>query len=104
MSRDLHPTEGARLLLDRDRDLGVSGPGASYHAAIYTPTETFSAIAVLGEDGTVELGPTGAPEELHAALEMLARLTARGAAKRREDGLEVWPVRVLRWRGTGRGL
>ncbi len=100
MSRDLHPTEGARLLLLRDRDLGAT---ASYRAAIFTPTETFEASALLGEDGAVDLGKTGAPEELHAALEMLARLTGRGAAKRREDGLEAWPARVLRWRGTGRG-
>jgi hypothetical protein len=100
VSRDLHPTEGARLLLLRDRDLGAT---ASYRAAIYTPSETFEAVALLGEDGAVELGATGATGELHAALEMLARLTARGAAKRREDGLETWPVRVLRWRGTGRG-
>jgi hypothetical protein len=87
-------------LLQRDRDLGAT---ASYRAAIYTPTEEFAAVAVLGEDGSVDLGPTGAPGSLHVALETLAKLTARGAAKRREDGLEAWPARVLRWRGTGRG-
>ena len=98
MSRDLHPTQGARLLLER-----VSDDGA-YRATIYTPAEMFSAAAQLGEDGSVALAATGAPTELHAALEMLARLTARGAAKRREDGMPAWPARVLRWRGTGRGL
>jgi hypothetical protein len=85
------------LLLERVSD-GV------YRAAIYTPTETFATEASLTEEGGVALGATGAPDELHAALEMLAKLTARGAAKRREDGLDVWPARVLRWRGTGRGL
>lgn len=101
MSRDLHPTEGARLLLQRERDLGAT---ASYRATIYTPTETFAAAASLGDDGGVALEPTGAPPELHAALEMLAKLTARGAAKRRDDGMPAWPERVLRWRGAGRGL
>ena len=99
MSRDLHPTEGARLLLERTRDDGAS---AQYRAAVYTPDAEFAATAVLSDDGaTVE--PTGAPAELHAALEMLAKLTARGVAKRREDGLPAWPARVLRWRGAGRG-
>lgn len=101
MSRDLHPTEGARLLLERHRD---DGARATYKVAIYTPTETFEAMAVLADDGGVDLQPTGAPDELHAALEMLGKLTARAAAKRRTDGLGAWPARVLRWRGTGRGL
>ena len=47
--------------------------------------------------------PTGAAPELDAMLAMQARLIARGAAKRREDGLPPWPARVLRWRGPGRG-
>jgi len=101
VSRDLHPTEGARLLLTLSQ---AAEGSAAYSVAIYTPTETFAAAATLGEDGSVELAPTGAPPELHAALEMLAKLTARGAAKRREDGMPAWPARVLRWRGAGRGL
>jgi len=101
VSRDLHPTEGARLLLERHREAGAR---ATYKVAIYTPTEVFESMAVLADDGAIELQPTGAPAELHAALEMLARLTARAAAKRRVDGLGAWPARVLRWRGTGRGL
>ena len=36
------------------------------------------------------------------ALQMLAKLTARSASKKREDGLSPWPSRLLRWRGPGR--
>ena len=101
MSRDLHPTEGARLLLERAEDRGAS---AVYRASIFTPAEVFASSVVLTDDGSVALDATSAPTELHAALEMLAKLTARAAPSRRKDGLPAWPSRVLRWRGTGRGL
>jgi len=44
-----------------------------------------------------------APAELVEVMQMLAKLTARGAAKKREDGFPPWPARVTRWRGPGRG-
>lgn len=92
---DLHPSEGARFLLERLTD---DGARATYRAAIYTRDAVFAATATLADDGTVELGATGAPAELHDLLAMFGKLTARGAAKRRDDGLAVWPARVLRWR------
>lgn len=92
---DLHPTEGARYLLERVADRGAS---AEYRVAIYTPSEEFSSTATLSEDGAVEMGPTGASQEHEERLAMFAKLTARGAAKRREDGLPAWPARVMRWR------
>ena len=95
----LTPTVGARFLLERET---VEDTRASYRASIYAPDATFTTTAQLAEDGTAEVAPCGAPDELHAMLTMLARLTARGAAKRREDGLAVWPARLLRWRGPGR--
>jgi hypothetical protein len=94
--RDLHPSDGARYLLERDGAAG--GPTARYRAAIYTPDAEFTATAQLGDDGSVELGPTGAPDELHARLLALARLVARDAARLRGDGLPPWPQRILRWR------
>lgn len=94
--RDLHPSDGARYLLERDG--AADGPTARYRAAIYTPDAEFAAGAVLGDDGSVELGPTGAPDELHARLAALARLVARDAARLRGDGLPPWPQRILRWR------
>jgi hypothetical protein len=97
---ELTPTEGARFLLERTTD---DGARASYRVAIYTPDAEYSGTAVLVDDGTVELAPIGAPGALDDMLAMLARLTARGAAKRREDGMVVWPARILRWRGPGRG-
>ena len=102
--RDLHPSDGARYLLERDdttddrADGRASGSTARYRAAIYTPDAEFTASAVLGDDGSVELGPTGAPDELHARLVALARLVARDAARLRGDGLPPWPQRILRWR------
>ncbi len=98
MSRaDLQPTSAnsARFLLERTSD---SGARASYRAQIVTADATYDGTATLGDDGHVEL-EIAAPDELVAKLEMFAKLLARGAAKRREDGLPAWPARVLRWRG-----
>jgi hypothetical protein len=92
---DLHPKTGARFLLERTSDDGSS---AQYRAAIYTPTEEFSSEATLSDDGEVSLAASDAPAALRGPLVMFARLVARGAAKRRDDGLAVWPARVLRWR------
>lgn len=100
VSDSLTPTEGARFLLERREDRGAT---ASYRAAIYTPTVTYEGHANLSDDGTVSVEAAGAPEELVAMLAMLAKLTARAASKKREDGLAPWPSRVLRWRGPGRG-
>ena len=100
MNRDLTPTDGARLLLERERG---DGARAEYRAAIYTPSATYEGRALLGEDGSAQVELAGAPAELVEALAMIAKLTARSAAKRREDGLPPWPARVLRWRGPGRG-
>lgn len=100
MSDSLTPTEGARFLFERARD---DGPTAIYRAVIYTPTSTYEGSATLSDDGTVSVSAAGAPEELLATLAMFAKLTARSAAKKREDGLPPWPARVLRWRGPGRG-
>ena len=96
----LRPTAGARFLLELDR---VDGARATYRTTIFTPDAEFSGTATLAEDGTSEVAPTGAPGELDAMLAMLARLTARGATKRKDDELPVWPQRLLRWRGPGRG-
>ena len=83
---------------------GISdGARAVYRAVIYTPDATYEARATLVDDGTVELVATGVPDDLLSSLHMLAKLTARSAAKKREDGLPPWPARVLRWRGPGRG-
>ena len=94
------PTEGARFLLEREQDDGAS---ARYRVAIYTPAATYDGHAQLTDDGNATLQVAGAPDDLVATLQMLARLTARSAAKKREDGLPPWPARVLRWRGPGRG-
>ena len=95
----LTPSAGARFLLEREQ---VDATRATYRAAIYTPEATFTTTARLDEDGSIEVEPSGAPDELHDMLVMQARLVARGAAKRREDGLATWPARLLRWRGPGR--
>src|SRR4051794_39102061 len=96
MPRDLHPTEGARYLLERDGD--GDGPRARYRVAIYVPDTVYVATATLGDDGSVELAATGAPDELHARLATIAKLVARDAGKLRADGMPAWPQRILRWR------
>lgn len=97
MNRDLHPTDGARYLLERDA-AHVAGSTARYRVAIYTPDAAFTADAVLGEDGSVDVGDTGAPAELQTRLVTMARLVARDAAKLQGEGMPAWPARILRWR------
>ena len=99
--RDLHPTDGARFLLERG---DVDGDGCVYRATIYTPTASFAYRARLATSGEVELQPLdlAAPVALHAALAMFAKLTARAAASKIVDGNEPWPARVLRWRADKR--
>ena len=94
----MRPTAGARFLLELDR---VDGAQATYRATIFTPDAEHTGTATLHEDGSVEVTPTGS--DLDHTLVMLAKLTARGAPKRKEDGLPAWPQRLLRWRGPGRG-
>ena len=97
MSRNLHPSEGARFLLERAS--ADDGPGATYKASIYTPDAVVSTTATLADDGTASLaGPTGAIADLDERLLNIAKLGARAAPKRREDGLVVWPARIMRWR------
>lgn len=97
----MRPTSGARFLLERTSP--EIGAHATYAATIFTPDAEHRSIAKLADDGSVELTATGADPKLDEMLAMQARLVARGAAKRREDGLAPWPARVLRWRGPGRG-
>ncbi len=99
MNRDLTPTEGVRLLLEREREDGTRG---IYRVQVFTPATTFSGTATLDDDGSVAL-TLEAPADLVDMMTMVAKLTARGAAGRREDGMPPWPARILRWRGPGRG-
>jgi len=87
-------------LLERiaERDGGVE-----YRATIFTPDATHAGTAQLREDGSADVVIAAAPAELVEVMQMLAKLTARGAAKKREDGFPPWPARVMRWRGPGRG-
>ncbi|MEP6865438.1 MAG: hypothetical protein ABJE66_32765 [Deltaproteobacteria bacterium] len=100
MSESLTPTDGARFLLER---IAERDGGAEYRATIFTPEATHVGKAELGADGGVVVTIEGAPAELVDVMQMLAKLTARSAAKKREDGFPPWPARVLRWRGPGRG-
>jgi hypothetical protein len=99
VSESLTPTEGARFLLER---VSAEDTRAEYRVVIYTPEATHEGRATLADDGTAEL-VLAAPAELAEMMQMLAKLTARSAARKREDGLPPWPARVLRWRGPGRG-
>ena len=127
-ARNLKPTEGARFVLERHVDptpkrasepsIDVANDGATsdhatsasngdaalntratYRASIHTPDGEFATTATLAEDGTVVLaGSTGAPGDLDERLKNSAKLVARDAPKRRDDGLVVWPARIMRWR------
>lgn len=94
---DLTPTEGARYLFER---VSETPERATYRVTVFTPTETFTGDAMLSDDGAAVT--ITAPAEHLEMVEMLGKLTARSAAKKREDGMPPWPARVLRWRGPGR--
>jgi hypothetical protein len=95
VARDLHPTDGARYQLE-----WVDGGEATarYRTTIFVPDGEFVGEATLGLDGSVALGDTGAPAELHARLASIAKLVARDAGKLAADGMPAWPARILRWR------
>ena len=95
MTRDLHPTEGARFLLERTEDAGAR---ATYRTVIYLPDRELASIAKVADDGTFEVPPTGAPGDLDERLATIVKLLARDASRRRDEGLIVWPPRILRWR------
>ncbi|MCB9563046.1 MAG: hypothetical protein H6708_21785 [Kofleriaceae bacterium] len=101
---DVRPSAGARLRLERAW-VSDDGARARYRAAVLTPDAEFPYDLELAADAEpqVTATATAAPPELEAALTMLARLTARGVAKRVADGLAPWPPSLLRWRGPGRG-
>jgi hypothetical protein len=97
----LTPTAGARFVLER---VESSTDAARYHGRILTPEATFDYdVAVTAGAEPALTARAAAPAELEKTLAMIARLTARGAGKRAEDGLPPWPQRVTRWRGPGRG-
>lgn len=100
----LRPSEGARFLLELERE-DDGGRQAHYHGWVLIPTAVFPYHAVLIDEGSATVTALGEPAEadLAAMLEMIAKLTARSAAKKRADGMPPWPHRVLRWRGAGRG-
>lgn len=96
----LRPAAGARLLLALEAS---DAAGARYQAWVLTADGERGFTAQLGLDGAMALTGDGAEAAELDDLRMLARLTARGASKRVDDGLAPWPPRVLRWRGPGRG-
>jgi hypothetical protein len=105
VSDDLRPSAGARFLLERTTADRV-GPAASYRGTIYTPASEHAYALELSDRGEATLAPAGdggAEAALEERLLDLARSTARAAARRRIEGLEPWPERILRWRGPGRG-
>ena len=104
MSDSLHPTEGIRLLLDRD-SIAEDQQSATYRAAIYTVDACYRYQVQLRMDGNASLAAVeeAASAELEDSLSKIAKSTARAAKRKREEALPPWPTRVLRWRGPGRG-
>lgn len=98
----LQPESGVRYLLELQGDASSTDSQASYRGSVLLPSEVFEYTVTLSDDGTATLAAMGADaaEPMLAQLHMFARLTARGARGRRDDGLVVWPLRVTRWRPT----
>ena len=104
MSSSLHPTEGIRLLLERET-ISDDRQSARYQATIYTVDQSFHYGCTLGLDGSAEMAADGDEADAKDAesLGKLARSTARAAKRKLEEDLPPWPPRILRWRGPGRG-
>jgi len=105
MSTDaLRPAHGARYVLERE-DATEDGTRAVYRGEVVTAEAAIAYRVEMSDDGGVILKAVhdAALSDQEAMLSMIARLTARGAAARRADGLQPWPARVTRWRGPGRG-
>lgn len=104
VSDSLHPTEGIRVLLDREEIAGDK-QSARYRAAVYTVDQCFRYQGTLHMDGSATLEPvelSAAPEE-EETLDKIARSTARAARRKLDEALPPWPPRIMRWRGLGRG-
>ena len=95
----LHPTEGIRLLLERDL-VEPDEVAARYRIAVYTPDARYAYRGRLELGGGAELTADGepAPKAIEEKLRVHARVVARDAARKRKEGLPAWPQRVLRWR------
>jgi len=95
----LHPKSGARFLFERT---SKRDDGADYDAAILTAADRVNYKAVLSADGAVELSAIGAAAEqaLEKKLKNIAVVIARGSKRKRSDGLDPWPERILRWRNV----
>jgi hypothetical protein len=97
------PSAGARFLLELERrDDGDAT--ATYRGTILEPERETGYRATLTLEGEATLAPVAdrAEQGLEDMLQMIARLTARGAKKRKDEQMPPWPNRVLRWRGPGR--
>ncbi len=99
VSSSLHPSEGIRLLLERE-SVTEDKTSARYRAAIYTTTEVFHYSATLGLDGSAALEVDGseATEADAKQLSNIAKSTARAAKRKLGESLPPWPPRILRWR------
>ena len=104
VSESLNPTEGIRLLLER-QEVEEGAQSAHYQAKIFTVTSCYSYSVDLKMEGTALLTAKAeeATKEDEEALRKLAKSTARAAKRKLADRLPPWPPRVLRWRGPGRG-
>ncbi len=104
MTDSLHPTEGIRLLLDR-QSIAADVQSASYSGAVYTTDACYTYRVQMAMDGSATLEPVeaAAAADDEDALAKIARSTARAAKRNSEEALPPWPTRILRWRGPGRG-
>lgn len=104
MNDSLHPSEGIRLLLDR-QSVAEDMQSARYNGAVYTTTTCFRYRVEMAMDGSAALEAIEAAAEPsdEDSLSKIAKSTARAAKRKREEALPPWPNRILRWRGPGRG-
>ncbi len=100
VSSSLHPSEGIRLLLERE-SVEEDKSQAVYRASIYTTDAVFSYRATLALDGSAEVVATTeqASEADTKQLVNIAKSTARSAKRKLAEELPPWPPRILRWRG-----
>ncbi len=99
VSSSLHPSEGIRLLLERE-SVADDMMSAAYRGAVFTPEQSYAYRVTLSMDGSAVLEVDGesASEQHVEQLRKIAKSTARAAKRKQDEQLPPWPLRVLRWR------
>lgn len=93
VNSDLHPDNGARVLLER---LTETGEEARYAVTLYLPEQKLVGTARVMRGGQSELEVSGDPPEW--ARKITLAFLRQAGIHRGAGGVPSWPRRLMRWR------